>query len=127
MAEKIFANNIETAALLIGFIEIHKAGSPTEPNVYWIHLKTKEIAKIFEEKHSIKISHGMIKRQLLTMNFKYRKLSKQLPTGKCQDRDIQFKIIFGLVALMSLKNPILSIDCKKKSDRRSGACRQFIS
>ena len=127
MVEKIFADNIEIARLLIEFIESHKAGSPTEPNVYWIHLKPKEIAKIFEEKHNLKISHGMIKRQLLTMNFKYRKLSKQLPTGKCQDRDIQFKIIFGLVALMSLKNPIISIDCKKKSDRRSGAYRQFIS
>ena len=99
---------------MIEFIESHKAGSPTEPNVYWIHLKPKEIAKIFEEKHSIKISHGMIKRQLISMNFKYRKLSKQLPTGKCQDRDIQFKIIFGLVAMMSLKSPIISIDCKKK-------------
>lgn len=48
------------------------------------------------------------------MGFKYRKLSKTLATGHSIYRDAQFKIIFELVAIMSLDTPILSIDCKKK-------------
>ncbi len=100
--------------MLIAFIEDHKAGSPTNPNVFWIHLKPREIAVKFEEKHHIKISNRMIKRQLLLMNYKYRKLSKQLSTGYYEDRDKQFQIIFTLVAIMSLNTPIISIDCKKK-------------
>lgn len=96
------------------FIDEHKAGSPTEPDVYWIHLKPKEIAVRFEQKHGIQVSHGVVKRQLVAMNFRYRKLSKQLPTGHYQNRDIQFKIIVGLVAITSMQTPIISIDCKKK-------------
>jgi hypothetical protein len=56
----------------------------------------------------------MIKRQLLAMNYKYGKLSKQLATGNYSNRDKQFQIIFTLVAIMGLNTPILSIDCKKK-------------
>jgi hypothetical protein len=99
---------------LIALIEEHKAGSPTDPSLFWIHLKPKELALKFFEKHKIKISHGMIKRQLLAMNYKFRKLSKQLPTGFCKDREKQFQIIFNLVAIMSLDTPVISIDCKKK-------------
>jgi hypothetical protein len=104
----------DTLSLLITFIEEHKAGSPTDPNLFWIHLKPKEIALKLKEKHQINISHRMIKRQLLAMNYKYRKLSKQLSTGTYSNRDKQFQIIFTLVAIMSLNTPILSIDCKKK-------------
>ena len=60
------------------------------------------------------------------MGFKYRKLSKTLATGFCADRDAQFKIIFNLVAVVSLDTPILSIDCKKKERLgnlyRAGKC-----
>ena len=104
----------DVLSLLIVFIEHHKAGSPTDANVYWIHLRPPEIARKFEELHGIKISHRMIKRQLLVMNFRYRKLSKQLATGQYAHRDKQFKIIFELVLLMSSNNPVVSIDCKKK-------------
>jgi hypothetical protein len=77
-------------------------------------LKPREIADRFKQEHGIKISHGLVKRQLMAMNFKYRKLSKQLPTGHYPDRDKQFNIIFALVAMMSLKTAVISIDCKKK-------------
>lgn len=114
MAGLFFVRLPDVLFLLIAFIERHKAGSPTDSNIFWIHLKPREIAIKFEEMHHIKISNGMIKRQLLAMNYKYRKLSKQLATGHYQDRDKQFQIIFTLVAIMSLKTPIISIDCKKK-------------
>lgn len=51
---------------------------------------------------------------LKSKGFKYRKLSKNLPTGVFTQRDEQFKIIFHLVTIMSLDSPVISIDCKKK-------------
>lgn len=51
---------------------------------------------------------------LKSKGFKYRKLSKNLPTGKFNQRDEQFKIIFHLLTIMSLDSPIISIDSKKK-------------
>jgi hypothetical protein len=96
------------------WIEAHKAGSPTEPEVFWIHYRPYEIAKLFKESSGYTVSHGQIKRKLRCLGFGYRKLSKNVATGVCADRDLQFKIICDLVLFMSLKSPILSIDCKKK-------------
>ena len=96
------------------FIDQHKAGSPINPDVYWIHLKPKEIAQKFEIQTGHKVSHGFVKRILLSEGYKYRKLSKTLATGHYEHRDEQFEIIFKLVAIMSLDTPIISIDCKKK-------------
>ena len=116
----------DVLSLLVAFIDKHKAGSPTDPTVFWIHLKPKEIAYQFELEHQVKISHRMVKRQLLALNYKYRQLSKQLPTGHYQQRDKQFSIIFSLVAIMSMNTPVISIDCKKKERLgnlyRAGKC-----
>jgi len=100
--------------LLIGFIHIYRAGSPTDPNLFWIHLKPKEIATLFFEKHQQKVSHGCVKRLLAELGYSYRKLSKQLATGIYAKRNEQFAIITQLILAMSPKSPILSIDCKKK-------------
>jgi hypothetical protein len=69
---------------------------------------------LFEQEHGLKVSHGLVKRQLRALNFQYRKLGKNLAIGKYNDRDKQFKVIFGLVAVLSLQTPVLIIDCKKK-------------
>jgi len=100
--------------LLIGFIHIYRAGSPTDPNLFWIHLKPKEIATLFFEKHQQKVSHGCVKRLLAELGYSYRKLSKQLATGIYAKRNEQFAIITQLILAMSPKSPIISIDCKKK-------------
>ena len=63
---------------------------------------------------SIRVSAGFVKRVLREQGYKYRKLSKNLATGEFAERDAQFKIIFHLVAIMSLDSPVISIDCKKK-------------
>ena len=60
------------------------------------------------------MSNQFIKRELRDLGYGYRKISKNLTTGLYAQRDAQFKIIFGLVAVMSLKSPVISIDCKKK-------------
>jgi hypothetical protein len=112
--------------LLIGFIHLHRAGSPTDPNLFWIHLKPKEIATLFFEKHQQKVSHRCVKRLLVELGYSYRKLSKQLATGIYAQRNEQFAIITQLILAMSPESPILSIDCKKKEHLgnlyRDGKC-----
>lgn len=95
-------------------IDKYKAGSPTDPTVYWIHLKPKDLAALYFEQYNERLSHGFIKRELHNLGYRYRKISKTLATGQYAQRDTQFTIIFELVLIMSVKNPVLSIDCKKK-------------
>jgi len=101
-------------ALLTALINRYKAASPTDPEVYWISLKPKAIALKFLSESGYKVSHGFVKRLLKQLGFRYRKLSKNLSTGSYAQRDRQFQIIFTFLLMMSLKTPILSIDCKKK-------------
>jgi len=112
--------------MLIALIESYKAGSPTDSDVYWISLKPCSIAKIFEERHHIKISNGLVKRLLKELGYGYRKQIKQIAIGSYPLRNEQFNIIFSLVLAMSLKSPVLSIDCKKKERLgnlyRNGKC-----
>jgi hypothetical protein len=100
--------------LLTDFIESYKAGSPTDEKIYWIYLKPATIARLFYGKYKIKVSNGYVKRLLKELGYGYRKLSKQLATGNYARRDEQFRIICSIVLVMSLKSPVLSIDCKKK-------------
>ena len=101
-------------AQLHELINKHKAGSPTAPNKYWIHLKPKEIAALFLESYEVKLSHQFIKRELNALGHRYRKISKNLATGFYPNRDAQFQIIFNLGLVMSLQSPVLSIATKKK-------------
>jgi len=107
-------------------IESIKAGSPTDSDVYWVSLRPYSIAKLFEEKHHIKISNQMVKRLLKELGYGFRKQSKQVSTGNYALRNEQFKIICSLVLAMSVNSPVLSIDCKKKERLgnfyRNGKC-----
>lgn len=82
--------------------------------MYWIHLKPREIAALYFTQYGVLFSNGFIKRELLALGYKYRKIRKTLATGIYENRDAQFQIIFNFVLIMSLKSPVLSIDCKKK-------------
>jgi len=77
-------------------------------------LKPKEIAELFFVETGNNVSNNLVKRTLKSMDFKYRKLSKNLAIGQYDKREEQFKIIFHLVTIMSLDSPVISIDCKKK-------------
>ena len=96
------------------FIERHKGGSPTDATIFWVHLKPREIAQRFTDESSFKVSNGLVKRVLKAKGFRFRKLSKNLPIGGFSQRDLQFRLIFELVGLMSITSPVISIDCKKK-------------
>lgn len=94
--------------------------------MYWISKKPKEIAKDFNEKHQAKVSKGAVKRLLLELGYCYRSQNKTLATGHYNQRNEQFQIICNLVLVMSVKSPVISIDCKKKERLgnlyRSGKC-----
>ena len=111
---------------MIEFIESYKAGSPTDPNVYWISVKLSRLSRLFYEKHKIKVSHKCVKSLLKKLGYGYRKQSKQLATGTYANRNEQFEIIFSLALIMNIKSPVLSIDCKKKERLgnlyRAGKC-----
>lgn len=104
----------DSQAQLHALINQYKAGSPTQPDLYWIHLTPKELGALYFAQYGVQFSNGFIKRELLALGYKYRKIRKSLATGVYENRDAQFQIIFNLVLLMSIKSPILSIDCKKK-------------
>lgn len=126
MGEKNFVRSASQDELLGNWIEKHKSGSPTDASVYWIHYRPCEISNLFYSESGYRVSHGLIKRKLLSMGFKYRKLQKSRATGICQDRNAQFGIICNIILMMSLKSPIISIDCKKKEQLgnlyRAGKC-----
>jgi len=112
--EKKTVSHPEIKKLLLALIESHKAGSPPDSTIYWICLRPCAIAGLFEKEHQIKISNQLVKRTLRELGYGYRKQSKQLATGSYANRNEQFNIICSLVLIMSLRSPVLSIDCKKK-------------
>ena len=62
--KKTEENNPTLQEQLRTLIDPYKAGSPTDPAVYWIHLKAKELSALFLEQHQVKLSHCFIKREL---------------------------------------------------------------
>ncbi|MCU0447870.1 MAG: ISAzo13 family transposase [Microscillaceae bacterium] len=114
MVGRIFFVQWKICQALDAWLEAHKAGSPTDSKVFWIHYRPGEIAQLFKASSGHTVSHGLIKRRLLFLGFGYRKMAKELATGNFADRNLQFQIISNLVLAMSLQSPILSIDCKKK-------------
>jgi hypothetical protein len=114
VVEKKTERHPDITALLGAFIESFKAGSPTDADVYWISLRPRQVAQLFEQQHQLKVSNGFVKRVLKERGYGYRKQSKGLATGSYSRRNEQFHIICSMVLIMSLKSPVLSIDCKKK-------------
>lgn len=100
----------ELKRLLTDLIDRHKAGSPTDQNVFWISLKPRNIAAMFEVGHQIHISNNAVKRLLKELGYGYRKPSKVLATGSYANRNEQFKIIFNMVLIISINSPVISID-----------------
>ena len=97
-------------------IFLNQAGSPTNPDIKWTHLKPQQISKQYEEKWSEKIGHQTLKRLLNSLGYKRRRPIKALPMGKSPYRKEQFEIVFFFAYLFAEmdNNPILSKDTKKK-------------
>jgi len=95
-------------------VEQHRAGSPTNPDLYWIHFTENQLSRLYYQTYGEHIGVFLIRRTLQEWGYKYRSAKKELPTGHFEHRDLQFGIIFELILLVSLDCPIISIDCKKK-------------
>lgn len=100
------------------FFEIlsrHTAGSPINAETKWTNLSLKEISEAFESK-GMNISPHVVKQLLKKHGFVERKMQKAVTMKTCKDRNEQFERIKKLINEYSKsKNPIISIDAKKKS------------
>jgi hypothetical protein len=100
------------------FFEIlnhHTAGSPINAETKWTNLSLKEISDAFESK-GMNISPHVVKQLLKKHGFVERKMQKAVTMKTCKDRNEQFEKIHKLINEYSeSKNPIISIDAKKKS------------
>jgi len=100
------------------FFEIlkhHTAGSPMDDKIKWTNLSPKEISKAFELK-GMNISPYVVKQLLKKHGFVERKMQKTVTMKDCEDRNEQFERISELIDEYSKsKNPIISIDVKKKN------------
>ncbi len=116
MAEEKKSLEIENRILKI--VKHETAGSPTDNNVKWTHLRASDISKVYSNKYNDKISNRTVKRILKDKGYCKRRPNKALSTGKSPMRAEQFALIFYFATLFSEMehNPILSIDTKKKSD-----------
>ena len=100
------------------FFEIlkdHTAGSPMDKEIKWTNLSLKEISKAFESK-SMNITPYVVKQLLKKHGFVERKMQKAVTMKDCKDRNEQFEKIHELKEeYLKSKNPIISIDVKKKN------------
>jgi transposase len=88
--EKKTSDGSDLRQKLIAFIDMHKAGSPTNADIYWISLSYKQLATKFHEHSGIQVSHSLVERLLNELGYRYRKPYKVLPTGVYAHRDAQF-------------------------------------
>ena len=90
------------------------AGSPMDEEIKWTNLTLVEISKAFKTK-GMSVSEFIVKQLLEKHGFVERKMQKAVTMKETIDRNEQFERISGLREEYSKsKNPIISIDVKKK-------------
>jgi Rhodopirellula transposase DDE domain len=102
--------------LILDYVQLHTAGSPTDATVKWTELKPVDIKKYIKDSHNLEVSHGCIKRILKADGYVKRKPIKSVSIGESIHRAVIFEIVIFTVGLFQdmLDSPILSIDTKKK-------------
>ena len=103
------------------FFEIlknHTAGSPMDKDIKWTNLSLEAISKAFESK-GMNITPYVVKQLLKKHGFVERKMQKTVTMKDCKDRNEQFERISELINEYSKsKNPIISMDVKKRIHRQ---------
>lgn len=98
----------------LSIIEPHVAGDPMNEKIKWVKLSRAEIREGMK-KRGISINRNAIKKLLKKNGFVKRKIQRKKSTGEFKDRNKQFNNIEKLkTKFFHSKNPILSIDTKKK-------------
>ena len=110
-AEKQF-DNIDEVFLFV--IAEHIAGDPMDEKVKWVKLTRHQISTEMK-KFGVRVSRNIVKKLLKKHKFVKRKIQRKQATGQFKDREAQFNNIKKVKQnFMKSKNPILSIDTKKK-------------
>ena len=93
----------------------HTAGSPMNPEIKWTNLSLKEISDAYNSR-GINITPYVVKQLFEKHGFVKRKMQKAVAMKTCKDRNEQFEKINKLInEYKESKNPIISIDAKKKN------------
>ena len=104
--------NIDNIFLKI--LKDYTAGDPMNKDVFWTNLTHKEIANKMKEK-DVNISVTVVKQLLKKHKYVKRKMQKKTTMKECKNRNEQFENISELRnEFEKSKNPIISIDTKKK-------------
>lgn len=100
----------------MAYVESETAGSPTDTAVKWTHLCGWNIVDYLLTTYDIKISCACVRRILKVAGYVKRKPLKAILTGKSPHKEEQFRFIaiIRYIFMSSTRNPILSIDTKKK-------------
>ena len=113
--KKLIENEENIDEVFLEILKHHTAGSPTDDKIKWTNLSLKEISEAFKSK-GMNISPHVVKQLLKKHGFVERKMQKAVTMKTCKDRNEQFERINKLInEYKESKNPIISMDAKKKN------------
>jgi hypothetical protein len=113
--KKIIEKEEKIGEVFFEILSHHTAGSPINAEVKWTNLSLKEISEAFNSQ-GMNITPHVVKQLLKKHGFVERKMQKAVAMKTCKDRNEQFEKIHKLKDEYSKsKNPIISIDAKKKN------------
>ena len=102
--------------LFLKVIADHIAGDPMNSTIRWLNLTHAQVSEKMRE-HGIKISRNIVRKLMKSHNLRKRKMQRKRAIGKSAIREEQFNnIIAAKEEAMRSKNPVLSIDTKKKEN-----------
>jgi transposase len=91
----------------------HTLGNPMNPLI-WTSKSLRKISKTLLDR-GVNISHEMVRKCLMELNYSLQANKKTKEGGNNPDRDAQFEFINKLSKdFISTKDPVISVDCKKK-------------
>lgn len=91
----------------------HTMGDPMNP-LKWTSKSLRKIAGALHDQ-GYNVSHEIVRKCLIELNYSLQSNKKTKEGGNHPDRDAQFEFINELSKdFISLKDPVISVDCKKK-------------
>ena len=94
------------------------AGSPMDETVKWTNLTQREISEIFAQR-GMHVTEHVVKQLLNKHDYVKRKMQKTVTMKDTMERNDQFEKIKELRAEYEKnENPVISIDVKKRNDRK---------
>lgn len=111
--KKLGEKNPELVKELENLIEPYTIGDPMSP-LRWTSKSLRQLSAALLDK-GIKVSHRVVGTILVTLKYSLQANSKRLHGKDNPDRDEQFKYINKqVIEFLSAKNPVISVDTKKK-------------